>query len=156
MYLLEGDKSESMESFSSIPVAMYWGVITLTTIGYGDIYPTTTGGQVFTGFVAFYAVCIGSIPIGIIGAGYVEELAKWRREEKAAANRERAMVRRQVAARAPATAAVASSTVTLFLLLGRFLVCIALDMGCRQTFLAVYLPPSWLICFSTPAVAGHQ
>ena len=65
---------QGFDSFDSIPVAIYWGVITLTTIGYGDIYPRTSIGQAVCCFVGFYAVCIGSIPVGIIGAGYVEEL----------------------------------------------------------------------------------
>lgn len=70
MYLVEGNNDKGFDSFESIPLSMYWGVITLTTIGYGDIYPRTTMGQVVCCFVGFFAVCIGGIPIGIIGAGY--------------------------------------------------------------------------------------
>jgi len=89
MYLVEGGShhDEDLDSFQSIPVAMYWGVITLTTIGYGDIYPKTSLGMAICCFVGFFAVCIGSIPIGIIGAGYVEELERSRKEEKVAQNR---------------------------------------------------------------------
>ena len=85
MYLVEGRQDDGegpIDNFSSIPISMYWGVITLTTIGYGDIYPRTTAGRVLCCFVGFFAVCVGSIPIGIIGAGYVEELERSRREEK--------------------------------------------------------------------------
>ena len=74
MYIVEGNQHEGFDSFDSIPVSIYWGVITLTTIGYGDIYPRTSFGMAVCCFVGFYAVCIGSIPVGIIGAGYVEEL----------------------------------------------------------------------------------
>ena len=88
MYIVEGGNAgQSLDSFSSIPVSMYWGVITLTTIGYGDITPNTTAGQVLCCFVAFFSVCIGSIPIGIIGAGYVEALEERRREDALMSNR---------------------------------------------------------------------
>ena len=78
MYVVEGSETEG---FNSIPESMYWGIITLTTIGYGDIYPSTNIGQFFCCFVAFYTVCIGAIPIGIIGGGYVEALQRRRVSE---------------------------------------------------------------------------
>ena len=78
MYVVEGSETEG---FDSIPESMYWGIITLTTIGYGDIYPTTSIGQFVCCFVAFYTVCIGAIPIGIIGGGYVEALQRRRASE---------------------------------------------------------------------------
>ena len=74
MYVVEGNHDENYANFDSIPKAMYWGVITLTTIGYGDIVPRTSLGQAVCCLVGFYAVCVGSIPIGIIGSGFVEEL----------------------------------------------------------------------------------
>jgi voltage-gated potassium channel len=74
MYVVEGSHDENYANFDSIPKSMYWGVITLTTIGYGDIVPKTSLGQAVCCLVGFYAVCVGSIPIGIIGSGFVEEL----------------------------------------------------------------------------------
>jgi len=89
MYLVEGTSHDhdELRSFSSIPVSMYWAVVTITTIGFGDIVPRTTGGQVLCSFVGLFAVCIGSIPIAIIGAGYVEELGILRKEDALAASR---------------------------------------------------------------------
>jgi len=88
MFIIEGASHDhdDLRSFSSIPVSMYWAVITITTIGFGDIVPETTGGQIFCTFVGLFAVCLGSIPIAIIGAGYVEELEVIRKEEAFAAS----------------------------------------------------------------------
>ena len=90
MFLIEGASHDhdDLRSFSSIPVSMYWAVTTITTIGFGDIVPETTGGQIFCTFVGLFAVCIGSIPIAIIGAGYVEELNIIRKEEALAATQQ--------------------------------------------------------------------
>lgn len=106
MYLIEGREHKGFDSFQSIPVAMYWGVITITTIGYGDIYPKTSLGQAFCCFVGFYAVCIGSIPVGIIGSGYVEELENEREEA------------RRLAAGQPSSGEVTERIVSLRELLG--------------------------------------
>jgi voltage-gated potassium channel len=62
------------EAFSSIPAAMWWSVITLTTIGYGDIYPITPLGKFFGSVVAFFGVGLFALPAGIFGAGLVEEM----------------------------------------------------------------------------------
>ncbi len=56
------------EAFSSIFSSLWWAVSTLTTVGYGDIYPITTGGKIFTFFVLFVGLGIVSIPAGIIAS----------------------------------------------------------------------------------------
>lgn len=56
------------EAFSSIFSSLWWAVSTLTTVGYGDIYPITTGGKIFTFFVLFIGLGIVSIPAGIIAS----------------------------------------------------------------------------------------
>jgi voltage-gated potassium channel len=61
-------------SFESIPEAMWWAVVTLTTVGYGDIVPVTALGRLLGGVVALVGVCVIAIPTGIIGAGFAEEL----------------------------------------------------------------------------------
>jgi voltage-gated potassium channel len=62
------------DKFSSIPAAMWWGIITLTTIGYGDVYPVTPLGKVIGGFIALLGIAIYALPTGIVAAGFVEEL----------------------------------------------------------------------------------
>jgi voltage-gated potassium channel len=64
------------DKFTSIPAAMWWGIITLTTIGYGDVFPITDVGKVIGAFIALLGVGLVAIPTGIIGSGYVEELEK--------------------------------------------------------------------------------
>ena len=62
------------EAFSSIPAAMWWAVATLTTVGYGDIYPVTMMGKVFGSLIAFLGIGLIAIPTGILGAGLVEAI----------------------------------------------------------------------------------
>ena len=62
--------------FPDIPHAMWWSVITLTTIGYGDVYPITTLGRVLAGMTAILGIGLFALPAGILGSGFVDELRK--------------------------------------------------------------------------------
>jgi voltage-gated potassium channel len=62
------------EAFSSIPAALWWSVITLTTIGYGDLYPVTVVGKVIGGFIAIAGIGIVALPTAIIASAFAEEL----------------------------------------------------------------------------------
>ena len=64
------------KAFSSIPAAMWWSVSTLTTVGYGDVYPITALGRFFAGVTAFVGVGLFALPAGIIGSGFVETIQK--------------------------------------------------------------------------------
>lgn len=64
------------DAFSSIPAAMWWAVSTMTTVGYGDIYPVTTLGKIFGGFISMLGLGTFGLPVGIIAYGFVEELQK--------------------------------------------------------------------------------
>ena len=64
------------EAFSSIPAAMWWGVCTLTTVGYGDVYPATGLGKVLGSLIALLGIGLFALPAGILGAGFVEEIGK--------------------------------------------------------------------------------
>jgi voltage-gated potassium channel len=76
IYFLENEKQPG--AFSSIPAAMWWGVATMTTVGYGDIYPVTAIGKFFGGFVAILGLGTFSLPAGIIAYGFIEEIQKKR------------------------------------------------------------------------------
>jgi voltage-gated potassium channel len=76
IYFLENE--EQPGAFSSIPAAMWWGVATMTTVGYGDIYPVTAIGKFFGGFVAILGLGTFSLPAGIIAYGFIEEIQKKR------------------------------------------------------------------------------
>jgi len=64
------------ERFSSIPAAMWWAVATLTTVGYGDIYPVTQLGKLMASIIAILGIGMFALPTGIIGAGFVEEIER--------------------------------------------------------------------------------
>lgn len=61
------------ETFSSIPRAMWWGVVTLTTVGYGDMVPVTALGRLLSGIFAISALLLIAVPTAILGAGFLEE-----------------------------------------------------------------------------------
>jgi len=69
------------ELFSSIPSSMWWGVITLTTIGYGDVYPVTVTGKIIGAGVAILGIAVYAIPTGIMASAFTEELRKKRSQK---------------------------------------------------------------------------
>lgn len=76
MYHLEHDAQP--QQFSSIPATMWWGIVTLTTIGYGDMAPVTAAGRALGGIVAILGIGMFALPAGLLGAAFVEELGKAR------------------------------------------------------------------------------
>ena len=66
------------DSFDNFFEAVYWATVSLTTMGYGDIYPVTTIGRIFTMLSAVFGIAIIALPAGIITAGYMDVLQKER------------------------------------------------------------------------------
>lgn len=64
------------ETFGDYFHAVYWATISLTTMGYGDIYPTSIQGQIVTMISSFIGIAIVAMPAGVITAGFMEELNK--------------------------------------------------------------------------------
>lgn len=64
------------EVFSSVFKSMWWSVATLTTVGYGDIYPVTVGGKLFTFFVLMVGLGIVAVPTGLIASALTEARKK--------------------------------------------------------------------------------
>jgi voltage-gated potassium channel len=62
------------DKFPNIFSSIWWAIATLTTIGYGDIYPITTLGKVISGAVAIMGIGLIALPTGIISAGFVEKI----------------------------------------------------------------------------------
>jgi len=62
MYIVEGDQS----GFNSIPQSMYWTIVTMTTVGYGDVVPVTTLGKVIASFMMLIGYAIIAVPTGIV------------------------------------------------------------------------------------------
>ncbi|MBO5240482.1 MAG: ion transporter [Clostridia bacterium] len=64
------------ESFGSFFDAIYWATVSLTTVGYGDIYPVTTIGRIVTMISSVFGIAIIALPSGVITAGYLSEVNK--------------------------------------------------------------------------------
>lgn len=62
--------------FSSIPATMWWGITTLTTVGYGDMYPITTLGRMLGAVVMILGIGMFALPAGILGAAFVDDLKR--------------------------------------------------------------------------------
>jgi voltage-gated potassium channel len=62
------------EVFSSIPVTMWWGIETLTTVGYGDMIPATVLGKILGGMIAILGIGLFALPAGILSSGLTEHL----------------------------------------------------------------------------------
>lgn len=69
------------ESFKTFFDAVYWATISLTTVGYGDIYPITTIGRIVTMVSSAFGIAIIALPSGVITAGYLEEINKQKNNE---------------------------------------------------------------------------
>lgn len=67
MYLIEG-RGPGAEQFDSIPRSIYWAIVTITTVGYGDISPTTNLGQFMAAIVMIAGYAIIAVPTGIVSA----------------------------------------------------------------------------------------
>lgn len=80
MYYAENEAQP--EAFSSIPAAMWWGVATFTTVGYGDVYPITPLGRVLGSFIAILGIGIFALPAGILASGFSEERERMRSERQ--------------------------------------------------------------------------
>ncbi len=64
MYMIEGEKN----GFTSIPRSIYWAIVTLTTVGYGDISPQTAIGQALAAMIMILGYGIIAVPTGIVTA----------------------------------------------------------------------------------------
>jgi len=73
MYLVEGSADSG---FTSIPRSIYWAIVTLTTVGYGDIAPVTALGQFIASLIMILGYGIIAIPTGIVSAEYVKDATK--------------------------------------------------------------------------------
>jgi len=70
------------DAFSSIPEAMWWGTITLTTVGYGDVYPITLIGRMLGAMLAILGIGLFALPAGILASGFSEELQARKAQKK--------------------------------------------------------------------------
>ncbi len=76
MYLVEGQQYP--DTFGSIPRALWWSVVTLMTVGYGDVVPHTLLGRVFSGLIMVTGVAVAALPTAILASGLINELERRR------------------------------------------------------------------------------
>jgi len=76
LYIVEGEIQPA--AFGSIPRAMWWSIATLTTVGYGDVFPVTALGRVLAGITAIIGIGLIAMPTGILAAAFSDALAEQR------------------------------------------------------------------------------
>jgi voltage-gated potassium channel len=84
LYFIEGVGGEHQESFASIPRAIWWAIATLTTVGYGDVYPVTPLGRMFASIIAIAGIGVVALPAGVFASAFSDELRE-RQDAKAQA-----------------------------------------------------------------------
>ena len=60
--------------FSSIPASLWWALVTLTTVGYGDAVPITALGKIFGGLITIMGICFYALPAGILSSSYTSQM----------------------------------------------------------------------------------
>lgn len=74
MFMIEGNEKDS--SFQTIPDSIYWAIVTLTTVGYGDITPTTMIGKIISSIIMILGYTIIAVPTGIVSATMIDATKK--------------------------------------------------------------------------------
>jgi len=82
LYFIEG-VGQGREQFASIPRAIWWAIATLTTVGYGDVYPVTVWGKVAASAIAFAGIGVVALPTGIFASAFSDELRERERARRA-------------------------------------------------------------------------
>ena len=78
MYYTEHDAQP--DKFSSIPGTMWWSVATLTTVGYGDMYPITALGKTLTSIISILGIGMFALPAGILASGFSDEFKRTKKK----------------------------------------------------------------------------
>lgn len=74
LYFIEGGIAGQEDGFGSIPRAIWWAVATLTTVGYGDVYPITPLGKIAAGVIALAGIGVVALPAGVFASAFSDEL----------------------------------------------------------------------------------
>jgi voltage-gated potassium channel len=80
LYLAEGEAQP--DKFGSIPRSLWWAIVTLTTVGYGDVYPVTALGRFFAGVIAICGVTLIALPTGLFASSFTEAMERQRRKDE--------------------------------------------------------------------------
>lgn len=74
IYMIERDAQP--EFFGTLPQALWWSVVTITTVGYGDVVPITPLGKLFGGLVSLVGIGMAALPAGILASGFATEMRR--------------------------------------------------------------------------------
>lgn len=74
MFVLE--REAQPQAFASVPHAMWWSIVTIATVGYGDVTPVTLPGRIFAGIVMILGIAMFAAPAGILASGFAAELRR--------------------------------------------------------------------------------
>jgi voltage-gated potassium channel len=80
MYYIEGDVQPA--KFSNVIACFWWAIATLTTVGYGDVYPVTVFGKIVSGFIAVLGIGLVALPTGLVSAGFMSKIDKRKKDCK--------------------------------------------------------------------------
>lgn len=70
------ENSAQPEQFKSVFHCIWWAVVTLTTVGYGDVYPITIGGKIFTSFIVIIGIGVVAVPTGLLASALTNKTIK--------------------------------------------------------------------------------
>ena len=82
LFIFYAEHDAQPQQFSNAFSGLWWAVATLTTVGYGDIYPITPIGRILGAIIALLGIGMAAVPTGILSAGFVELLEKKKQQEK--------------------------------------------------------------------------
>lgn len=80
MFYVEGDVQP--DKFPNVFACFWWAIATLTTVGYGDVYPITAMGKLISGFIAILGIGLVALPTGLVSAGFMEKISRKQRHSK--------------------------------------------------------------------------
>jgi voltage-gated potassium channel len=80
MFYLEHDVQPT--AFPNIIASFWWAIATLTTVGYGDIYPVTGWGRLLSGVIALIGIGLVALPTGIISSGFMNEISSRKQKDE--------------------------------------------------------------------------